>query len=234
MRGLTGWIFARGGSKGVHRKNLREVGGIPLLVHSIRAIQASESLARVLVSTDDPEIAEVGRQNGAEVPFLRPDRLATDTASEWDAWKHALGWLKQETGDVEPRALVSVPCTSPLRSHEDIDNCVSLLLNSEADAVVTGTDAHRNPYFNMVKLQADGFVETVIKDGTIVRRQDAPELFDLTTVAFCAEANHIESSESLYSGRVALCKVPTERSLDIDNEWDLRLANLIWKDAQRA
>jgi CMP-N-acetylneuraminic acid synthetase len=111
-------IFARGGSKGVPRKNLRLINGSPLIAYAIRTALGVRAVSRVVVSTDDLEIAEVARSHGAEVPFMRPAELATDEASEWHAWQHAIKTLEAASGQFD--LFVSIPTVCPLRTSEDV------------------------------------------------------------------------------------------------------------------
>ena len=223
---VVGAVFARGGSKGVPRKCLREVGGRSLLEIAIGHAQAVERVDRVIVSTDDPDYAAVAESAGAEVPFLRPADLASDGAAEIDAWRHLVAHLDEEGR--RPDVLVTFPATAPLRSPVDVDVALDLFLETGADLVVTGTPAARSPYFNMVSIDADGWASIAIPTGNrVVRRQDAPELWDLATVAFVADTTYVQNTRHLLDGRVALSPVPIERAIDIDTEFDLRLADLL-------
>lgn len=220
-------IFARGGSKGVSRKNVRLLAGKPLIAHAIEVAQASSLIDRVFVSTEDAEIADVARRYGAEVPFVRPAALAGDASPEWAAWQHAIRTL-QPAGVAPWAAFVSVPTTSPMRAVEDIDNCIRRLFDSGADIAITVRPAERSPYFNMVTVDADGLARLVIPpDRAMARRQDAPRVFDITTVAYAARPEFILSAGSIFDGRVAAVTVPVERSLDIDTEFDFAVAEAL-------
>ena len=146
---VIAFIFARGGSKGLPGKNIRLLGGKPLIAWSIEHALAVKRIERIIVSTDSEEIAVVAREYGAEVPFIRPAELARDNSPEWMAWRHALNYLSESTG-VLPEVMVSVPATAPLRHALDIENCLDEYEKSDADIVITVTEAHRSPYFNMV------------------------------------------------------------------------------------
>jgi N-acylneuraminate cytidylyltransferase len=223
-----GFIFARGGSKGVPRKNIRPLAGKPLITYSIEAALQSKYIHRVVVSTDDKEIADVSIRYGADVPFMRPAELATDTASEWLAWRHAIAEVKkQEQFDI----FVSIPATSPLRSTVDIDACVEKLLETECDIVITVKKAERNPYFNMVKVDEKGYASIVIMsaDGVPKRRQDVPQVFDVTTVAYAARPDFVMNSGGLIEGKVQVVEVPGERAVDIDTELDFTIAECLMK-----
>ncbi len=154
-------IPARGGSKGLPRKNLRLLGGLPLVAHSIRAALAARSVGRVIVSTDDDEIASVARFYGAEVPFLRPPELAADDTPDLPVFVHALHWLEQHEG-YRPEIIVHLRPTTPLVSPEDVDRGVELLqLHPDADAARLVTPPLQNPY-KMWRIGADGFLAPLL------------------------------------------------------------------------
>lgn len=224
---LTAFVFARGGSKGLPGKNVKALAGKPLIGWAIEQALGVKRIGRVIVSTDDVEIAEVARRCGAEVPFMRPGGLAGDTASEWDAWRHALETLRETEGGL-PDPFISVPATSPLRLSEDIEACLGLYEQSDADMVVAVTEAHRNPWFNMLRTRDDGTVVPVNNpDGTIFRRQDAPAVHDMTTFAYIADPLYVLRSNSVFSGRVRAVEVPIERSIDIDTPYDFAIAEFL-------
>jgi N,N'-diacetyl-8-epilegionaminate cytidylyltransferase len=221
------FIFARGGSKGLPGKNIKVLGGKPLIAYSIDIARKNPRLESVIVSTDDPAIAEVARAYGAEVPFMRPSEMATDTAPEWQAWRHAVKWYQRERGEFD--IFLSLPATSPFRSQEDVDACLDLLAQDpNADGVITVRDAERSPYFNMVTLNDSGYAKLIIPHtGNIVRRQDAPEVFDVTTIAYAVRPAYILNGERLFDGRLRMVRVPSERALDIDTPYDFMIAQAI-------
>ncbi len=224
---LTAFVFARGGSKGLPGKNIKPLAGKPLIGWAIEAALAVSEIKRVLVSTDDPDIARVARECGAEVPFLRPDSLASDTASELDAWRHALETLRDTEGTL-PDPFISVPATAPLRQPQDIAACLNCYRAGGADIVLTTTEAYRNPWFNMVKACGDGTVELVNNpDGSVTRRQDAPDVMDVATVAYVADPRFILAEGKLFSGRVKAVPVPVERAIDIDTAHDFAIAEFL-------
>jgi len=217
-------IFARGGSKGLPGKNIRPLVGKPLIAWSIEHALAIKRIDRVLVSTDSDDIAAVALKNGAEVPFMRPAELAGDESPEWLAWRHALNFLHETTGEL-PDVMVSIPTTAPLRLPLDIENCLNEYENHDADIVITVTDAHRSPYFNMVKTNADGSVGLVNPPQiAIARRQDAPIVFDVATVCYVVKPEFVMSHKSIFEGRVKSVHVPTERAIDIDTLLDFQIA----------
>ncbi|MCC7446579.1 MAG: acylneuraminate cytidylyltransferase family protein [Anaerolineae bacterium] len=223
---VVGFIFARGGSKGVPRKNIRLLAGKPLIAYAIETAQASQWIERVIVSTDDPEIASVARQYHADVPFMRPAGLARDDSPEWLAWQHAIQQVQASGSPFD--VFVSIPTTAPLRSVADVDACVQLLVESDADMVITVKAASRNPYFNMVTLDSAGYARLVITPGgEVARRQDAPAIYDMTTVAYAARPGFVLRAKSMFDGKLKAVQVPAERALDIDTELDLQFAEFV-------
>ena len=223
------FIFARGGSKGLVNKNIKPLNGKPLIAYSIEEALKVKNIDRVIVSTDSEEIAEVARKYHAEVPFLRPSHLASDDSPEWLSWQHALSFLNEKEGRI-PEKFISVPTTSPLRSYEDIQNCIVEFDKGGADSIITVTEASRSPYFNMVKEADDGFIDIIIKKGNqIFRRQDAPSVYDVTTVAYVISSKFIMEHNGIFEGKVRKVLVPSERSLDIDNEYDFKIAEYMIK-----
>ena len=218
------FIFARGGSKGLPGKNIKIFSGKPLIAWSIEQAKKLSSIDRVIVSTDCSEIARVAKEYGAEVPFLRPDNISEDDSPEWMAWRHALSFLLEKEGKM-PDIMLSIPTTAPLRRVVDIENCLNLYKKGGVDVVITTTDAHRSPYFNMVKKSHDGNVELVIKPkDKLYRRQDAPIVYDMTTVAYVMNPEFIMHNESIFDGRTKAVNVPLETSIDIDNMYDFKMA----------
>jgi CMP-N-acetylneuraminic acid synthetase len=220
------FIFARGGSKGLPGKNLKVLAGKPLIAYSIDTAKAIPRIETVIVSTDDELIANAARAAGAETPFLRPSELATDHAPEWLAWQHAIRWFEQNRGPFE--VFVSLPATAPFRTSDDVECCLNCLLeNEETDIVVTGCEAARSPYFNMVQAEQDGTVRLAIEGHSYSNRQEAPKLFDMTTVAYVAHTSFVMSSSRVFDGKVRLVEIPPERALDIDTPFDFEMAEFL-------
>jgi CMP-N-acetylneuraminic acid synthetase len=218
------FIFARGGSKGLPGKNIRPLGGKPLIAWSIEHAIAVKRIERVIVSTDSEEIAAVARKYNAEVPFIRPSDLAQDDSPEWLPWRHALNFLLETTGAL-PEVMVSVPTTVPLRLPVDIESCLDEYEKGDADIVITVTDAHRSPYFNMVKINADDTVGLVNPpQSAIAHRQDAPVVYDMSTVCYVVRPEFVMTHNAIFEGRVKAVHVPTERAIDIDTLLDFQMA----------
>jgi CMP-N-acetylneuraminic acid synthetase len=229
---IVAFIFARGGSKGLPGKNIRPLGGKPLIAWSIEHARAVPRIERVIVSTDSDEIAKVARQYGAEVPFMRPEELSRDDSPEWLAWRHALNYLVEAEGSL-PELMVSIPATAPLRLPLDIENCLDEYQKGKADMVISVTDAHRSPYFNMVKENADGTVALVMPPtAALTRRQDAPSVYDMTTVAYVVQPEFVLMHQSHFEGRVRAVHVPLERAIDIDTLMDFKMAEFFLSQSE--
>jgi CMP-N-acetylneuraminic acid synthetase len=224
------FVFARGGSKGLPGKNIKPLAGKPLIQYSIESAASSRLIDQVFVSTDDIDIAEVARVNGAVV-IDRPNELATDISPEWLSWRHAIEWVKEHYGPFD--VFVSLPATSPLRSVEDIDGAIFKLKEMKSDICISVTEASRSPYFNMVKQSEIGYVELVNKPETdVVRRQDAPKVFDITTVVYASTPDFILNNYGLFSGTVTSIDVPKERAVDIDDIYDFKFAEVLVQEGR--
>jgi CMP-N-acetylneuraminic acid synthetase len=220
-------ICARGGSKGLPGKNLRPLAGRPLIAWAVAQARAVPRITRVVVSTDSQEIAAAARAAGAEVPFMRPAELARDDSPEWLSWRHALEELRRG-GGVYPDVLIGVPATAPLRAPADLERCLDEFAKGGADVIITVTDAHRNPYFSMVKRNADGTIGLAIPPaGAVFRRQDAPVVYDVTPVAYVTSPHYVMTRSGLFEGRTRAVHVPPERAVDIDTLLDFRIAECL-------
>jgi N-acylneuraminate cytidylyltransferase len=229
----TAFVFARGGSKGVLGKNLRKIAGKSLVQRAIEAANNTPEIGRVVVSTDSIEIANESRKFGAETPFMRPSNLATDESPELDSWRHALLELKSLEG-VFPKNMVSVPTTAPLRLPEDLSACIRVFEDNQSDIAVVSTLARSNPYFNMLQIDSSKEISIpMLSAGDITRRQDAPRVHELTTVAYVANSEYILKCAGLFEGRVHNYEVDPSRAIDIDTELDLEIAEILLAKRER-
>ncbi len=222
-------ICARGGSKGLPGKNTLSLGDKPLIGWSIHMAKKVERISRIIVSTDSKDIANTAKEQGAEVPFIRPDALAQDDSPEWLVWRHALDYLL-ENHSARIDGLVVIPPTAPLRSVHDVDACLDEFEKGDVDTVITVSEAHRSPYFNMVVNDEQGYSSLVIMPvNEITRRQNAPLVFDMTTVAYVVRPQFVYDSDGIFSGRVRSVCIPQERALDIDTMLDFKIAECLIK-----
>jgi len=219
-------ITARGGSKGIPRKNLQIVGGKPLIAWTIESALASRCVSRVILSTDDEEIAGVGKTFGAEVPFLRPAALAGDTAPHAAVVDHAIDWLQDNEGRCPDFILLLQP-TSPLRTAEDIRAAVQIAGEKNPPAVVSVSEMHPHPSL-ATRLSAEGLLLDYSAPGSgYVRRQDLQPNYAVNGALYLVQRDLFQQGHSLVPAGSYGYVMPPERSLDIDTEWDLRLAELI-------
>lgn len=208
-------------------KNLRELGGKSLIQRAIETAQATPEIGRLIVSTDSESIAREAKRLGAEVPFMRPRELATDESPELLSWRHALNELQRLEGAI-PQAIVSVPTTAPLRLPEDISGCIRVFESSGADLSLVTSVASHNPYFNMIEVSEPGPIWVpMLRSSASLRRQDAPVVHEITTVAYVARSEYVLSCESLFEGNVHNFEVPRERAIDVDTELDLTIAGIL-------
>ncbi len=217
------FIFARGGSKGIPNKNILPIGGLPLLVHSINLAKSLGEVDKIFVSTDCKVISEIAIEHNVEV-IKRPIYLAQDHSSEWLAWQHAIKYV--ETYEEKFDRFLSLPTTAPLRTKRDIEKCLEAL-KKDVDLVVTMTKSKRSPWFNMVTRDESSKLNLIFSEPRIIRRQDSPQCFDLTTIAYVSRPHYIMNSTSIWDGIVQGVEIPSERSIDIDDTYDYTIARLL-------
>ena len=225
-------IPARGGSKGIPGKNIRDFAGKPLIVHSIEAALNCPLISRTVVSTDDDRISEVARVHGAQV-IKRPDELAADTSLVIDAIKHAVRKVEEEGGDVDIVLLLEP--TSPYRRAEDLEKCIQVLLEDKADSVATFTNSHVSP--NRLWRVSGEVVEPFI-EGAVpwLPRQKQPKAYELTGQIYGLSKKILfdqEDSISTLAGRIFPVITPRETALDIDTELDFMMAEKIVEHFQQ-
>ena len=225
-------IPARGGSKGVARKCGRLVGGIPLLARTVNAAKAAKTVSRVIVSTDDPDFAAMAKACGADVPFLRPAGLAGDASPVIDAVAHLLDKLKADEG-YEPEYLVLLQPTAPFTLPEDIDGAFKALLSAGADAVVSLCQSEVKPDW-LRRVGSDGFISPLLKLDAPQHapRQSMPKTLRLNGAVYWVRTAVLLAGRSFLPPRCAPYEMPVERSIDIDSELDIKIANLLAQELQ--
>jgi N-acylneuraminate cytidylyltransferase len=221
---IVAFIFARGGSKGLPRKNLLSLAGMSLLARAVRCAKAVPGINRVVVSTDDPEIAAAARTEGAAVPFMRPPELASDTARVWQAWRHAVDFAESEPGARKIDVFVSVPPVCPLRTPQDLKRAIALYNKGNADIVFSVTPS--KPYDSRVKLDPSG-AASLTQAPDDAARQRTSTVYDIVNAVYVTSPAYIRQSDSIWGGRNATIEIPHERAVEIDTEMDLRLAELL-------
>lgn len=215
-------ICARGGSKGLPGKNIKRLLGKPLIQYTIEQALSCERLNDVYVSTDDEDIAAIAEKAGAIVPYIRPKELATDSAAKIPVIIHLIEWLERRGVNVE--TIVDLDPTSPLRDNTDILQCIELL-TPDVDVVISGYEAEKNPYFNMVEEDSRQNVFLSKQLGhEFYSRQSSPKVFAMNGSVYVWHRGSI--SLGLWGGKAKLHKMPRERSIDIDTEVDFELVKL--------
>lgn len=225
-------IPARGGSKGIPRKNLKLLAGQPLVRYAIEAAKGAKKIHRVIVSTDDEEIAKVSRGFGAETPFLRPQEYATDEASSVSVVLHVLDWLKRKE-NYSPEVVIFLPPTCPLRRSSQIDEAVELLQKSPVDSVVSVFEPNCHPYF-IYSLQPDATLQELVKMAKKpLRRQDLPRFVAQNQTIAVSRRSYFEKSEVDDSSAVFNFKsmlgyvVDPPSAIDIDTLADFAVAEAL-------
>lgn len=217
-------IPARGGSKGIPRKNIKAIAGKPLIAWAIEAALRSPLLDAVVVSTEDEEIAEVARRAGAQVPFMRPAALAADDTPGLDPVLHALDQLPQFD------AVLLLQPTSPMRTTEDIDACLRLAAERGAPSVVSVTEPDAHPYWTY-RIGSDQRLVRLIDNVSVTRRQDLPQVGALNGALYFARADWLKTNRGLVGPDTLAYVMPRERSVDLDTPLDWKIAELLLKES---
>lgn len=211
-------IPARGGSKGVPRKNLRTYQNRSLLAHTISTARASQYIDAVVVSSEDPEILHEAKQQGAEVPFIRPSTLAEDSSPAIDCVLHALDHLPLYD------YVILLQVTSPLRTTADIDNCLDYCMQQQAASCVSVTASSQHPFW-MYTLNEQQQLTPLFSDSTPTRRQDLPPIYVLNGAIYLANTDWLRKNKAFVTQETLAFQMPEERSLDIDEEFDFCILN---------
>ena len=223
-------ICARGGSKGVKNKNIKELNGKPLIVYTIEQAKASQLFEHIVVSTDSDEIANIAKQYGAEIFFKRSAEMASDTAGKLDVIRDAFV-KSEEHYNKQYDYLIDLDATAPLRIVDDIINAFNQFKKNDNDNLITAMPSRRSPYFNLVEQDKDGKVYLSKKlDDVVIRRQDAPKSYDMNASIYIWKRDVILNENSIFLENTGLYVMPEERSIDIDTELDYKFVEFIMKD----
>lgn len=220
-------ICARGGSKGVPGKNLRELLGRPLIAYTIEQAKRSAMFEAIAVSSDSDQILQVARKSGADILVSRPAGLATESAPKLPAIRHCVETAERELGRQFP-VFADLDVTSPLRLPEDIAGAVRLLEERGVSSVITGSPARRSPYFNLVELDERGFARlSKVPDRPIDRRQDAPRCYDMNAAIYVWRRAAFFRDPAVFYPDTLLFEMPPDRSIDIDSPLDFETVRML-------
>ena len=227
-RSIAGLIPARGGSKGIPRKNIKLFCGKPLIAYTIEEVKRSKYVDRIFVSTEDEEIAKISKAYNAEV-IKRPVEYAQDNSNSREVIKHALSWLKKEEM-YTPDIILFLQPTSPLRTTEDINRALELYLNNDCESVVSVYKSRESPYWNLT--MKNQFIEPLFGWEYFKgkRRQDLPITYSLNGAIYITSKEKFLEKGSFFNEKTLPYIMPMERSIDIDNETDFELAETIMKE----
>ncbi len=224
---IYAFIFARGGSVGCKNKNIRLLGDKPLIAHTIELAKTMPEITKIIVSTDSDTIIDIAKKYGASIIIKRPDYLCTSEANELDSWKHAIHFLK-EKGDMFD-LFVSLPCIAPLRKSIDVTNCIEKFLSDESDLLVTTTKDEKMAW--AAKIDTNGYIIPFVKKSWTTRRQDFKEdIRLLVPMCYVSTLEHILNINHVLDGKVSTYLIPYDRSIDIDNEIDFKIAEVLFKN----
>ena len=219
-------VPARGGSKGVPNKNIRELGGYPLLTYTIEAAKKSEYIDAIVMTTDSEEIARVAELHGAEAPFRRPAHLATDTARTIDALVHAIEWLGEQGRRYD--AVVLLQPTSPLRTEHEIDEAIETFFENNQLGLASVAEVIENPVLTR-RLDAYGILHPILPVCSTARRQDMPKFYHVDGAIYINRSDDVNKDTSLNDNPIAYV-MPKMRSVDIDSLEDFYLAERYLKE----
>ncbi len=222
---VLGLIPARGGSKSVPRKNIKPLAGKPLIAHTIEAALKSELIDKLIVSTDDEEIAEVARQYGAEVPFMRPQELADDKTLDFPVIEHAILWL--DDNKWSPDIVVFLRPTNIFRTGEEIDRAIQKILTSDFDSVRGISKAAYPPYW-MKRIEGDLLVPFIDTPYAETRRQELPEVFQGNGTIEVIRKHTILEKKSRFGDKVGFLIMPDIAAQDIDSELDFKISEFLY------
>lgn len=234
MSNILCTICARGGSKGVKNKNIKELKGKPLIAYTIEQAKASNLFEHIVISTDSDDIANIAKQYGAEVFFKRSPGMASDTAGKLEVIKDAFERSEEYYNKIFDY-LIDLDATAPLRNVEDIVNSFSQFKENDNDNLITAMPSRRSPYFNLVEQDKNGKVYLSKKlDDAVVRRQDAPKSYDMNASIYIWKRDTILNESSIFLEKTGLYVMPEERSIDIDNELDFKFVEFLMKEGNNA
>lgn len=220
-------IPARGGSKGIPRKNIKPLNGKPLIYYAIDTARAITADENICVSTDDVEIKSVVEAYGLQVPFLRPNELSTDTAGTYEVLIHALNFYEEQGKQYNTVLLLQT--TSPFRTAEQVKEALEIYDKSDADMVVSVKECPANPYYNVFEEDMDGYLHVCKGDGNIFRRQDAPKVYEYNGAIYIMNADELKRTHMHKMPHRIKFVMDAKSSFDLDTMQDWKMAEMMLK-----
>lgn len=232
---ILGITLARGGSKSVPKKNIKPICGKPLIAYTISEALKSKYITRYIISTDDKEISEIAQQFGAEVPFLRPSKLATDTASSATAIKHAIDFVEKQEGS-QYDFVIELMCTNPLKTVEDIDGSIKKLIETGADSVIAVHKLEDHHPVRIKKIVNDRIIDFCLPENPETRRQDLkPDAYIRSGSIYALKRDELMVHNRRYGTRESRPYIlPPDRSVNVDTEIDFLIAEKLIEKIVRA
>lgn len=231
MNKILAIIPARGGSKGVPKKNIKELNGKPLIAYSIDEAKKSKYIDRLVVSTDDLDISSISKEFGAEVPCLRPENLATDKSPTIDCITHMINFLREKENYI-PDYVCLLQCTSPLRTYNDIDGTIEKALSLNVDGAISVCEAEVNPYWSNI-FNGDKLEYFINEGKQITRRQDLPKVYRINGAIYCIKTDILLKYNTFETDNVTGYVMSNRNSIDIDDYIDFKLAEIYMKECEK-
>ena len=231
---LLAIIAARGGSKGVKNKNVRELAGKPLITHTIEQLKQWGKFDKLIVSTDSEDIAKVARNYDIEIPFMRPQELANDSVGKLDVLRHAL-CESEKIYNLRFDIILDLDVTAPIRTEEDIDKAVNMFKEKNVNCVFSAVKSQKSPYFNMAEIDAQGMA-IICKQlpQQVLRRQDCPVVYAMNASIYVYSREFLldKTNKSVFSGRASIYEMSEISAVDIDSELDFKHVEFLMNSNQ--
>ena len=228
-------IGARKGSVGLKNKNLKNIFGKPLIIWTIHHAKMINKVFKTIVNTDSKQIANLSNRNGIDIILKRPKKISNSKSSKFDAWKFAIKYLYDKKLITNDDIFVDLDCTCPLRSVGSINKMIDKFVSfkkqkKKFDGIFTITEARKNPYFNLVEINSNGYLKLSKEPKKrIVRRQDCPKVYEHVANAYIFKPEFIIKKKYLMAGKLIGHETKNFTSWDIDNKFDFKIAEYLLK-----
>jgi len=230
---ILGVITARGGSKGIPGKNIKMLGGKPLIAYTVEVAKKSNLITDLIISTDDEKIADIAKQYGVEVPFMRPKELAEDNTPHLPVMQHAISFMEDKLGIVFDYVVILQP-TSPFRTIEDIDETLQKLISQDADSAVSLVEIESREHpIKAKKVEGDEVLPYCMEEKEGTRRQDLPVAYKRSSAVYAMRRDLVIKDNKIFGDNIVGHIVPKERSIDIDEPFDWLKAEYMLDDLNK-